>query len=107
MSFLRRKVTTEELVERQGKPERITLDVTELPVVRRVSGEVRSVEVTGKALFKGVVMVTLKGDIASAYWSVTPGMRLVITAVSVGKGEYEAESVDILPAIDKSLTPHG
>lgn len=81
-----------------GKPRHLTVEVTEHPKVRRnAEGEVTSATVIGKARFKGEVTLKFRGDVASAYWSVTPGMNLAVIAVEKDDKVYEAEHVDLLP----------
>lgn len=92
----------DEMVEERkaadGKPRKLTVEVTELPKVQRTRGLVTSVVVKGKARFKGDITLRMRGDVASAYWSVTPGMQLVVLAIETGDKTYDAEHVDLLPA---------
>lgn len=82
-----------------GKPRQLAVEVTELPKVHRNhEGQATSVVVHGKARFKGDVTLRLRGDIASAYWSVTPGMKLSVSAVERDDKDYEVISLDIMSA---------
>ena len=97
------KDRAEEMAEERnaadGKPRKLSVEVTELPKVRRNNdGAVTSVIIQGKAMFKGNVTLHLQGDVASAYWSVTPGMKLVALAVETGDMEYEAVELNVVAA---------
>jgi hypothetical protein len=94
----RRKLTDDEIAERPGKLEHFNAEVTGLPEVKRDShGVAKTAVIPAKARFKGAIVVTIKGDVASAYWSVTPGMTIRVGAVSMGKNEYDAETLEVVP----------
>ena len=86
-----------EASEKKGKAQRFTAEVTEVPSLRhRPDGSVSSFSVPAKVRFKGDVTLRAKGDVAAAYWSVTPGMRLTVVAEETGDKEYTAESIDLV-----------
>lgn len=82
----------------EGKSRKLNVTVSELPTVRRnQKGEATSAVVKGKAQFKGDVVLHLKGDIASAYWSVTPGMVIAARVFERDDNEYDVDDMDIVP----------
>lgn len=81
------------------KARRFTVEITEMPIVRESGdGRVVNFSVAAKAAFKGDITLKAKGDVASAYWSVTPGMKLSVLATETGDREYTAEQIDLLAA---------
>lgn len=88
---------TEERRAAEGKSRKINVEVTEIPKVNRgSSGNVTSVIVRGKAPFKGDVTLRLKGDVASAYWSVTPGMKLSARVFERDDKDYDVDTMDVV-----------
>lgn len=88
-----------EPVQPVAKPSRFNGVVRGAPIVRRNDeGEVTSIAFVVKAPFKGDVTIAARGDVAKAYWSVTEGMNLAITATQTGKDRYQAEALDVRPA---------
>jgi hypothetical protein len=84
----------------EGQVTRIKGNVVALPVVHRnVDGVVTSIAFKVKTSSKGEVTIKAKGAIASAYWSLTPGMLVSATAVETGDKEYTADGIDILPVV--------
>lgn len=98
------KSTARKIVTRaadQG-PERFRVEVTDPPTIKRGGDDqVTSIKFKGKAAFKGEVVIEARGEVAKSYWSVTPGMRLTVAATEKGKGEWLAESLDVLPAVTR------
>lgn len=92
----------EERNSADGKPRKLNIRIEGFPTIRRNQhGDVTSASVVGTAKFKGRVLLHLSGDIASAYWSVTPGMDIVALAIERSDGEYDIEHMDILRPVDK------
>ena len=96
---------TEELSEERkaadGQPRKLTALISAMPKIRKnQSGQVTSVIVEGKVKFKGTVTLHMRGDVASAYWSVTPGMSIVALAIERPDGEYDVEHMDVLRPVD-------
>lgn len=86
----------------EPKVSRLTVEVTELPQINRgAEDQVTSFSVKGKAKFKGDITVKARGDVASAYWSVAPGMKLVIMAAETGEKTYTAQSIEIVQPVAK------
>jgi hypothetical protein len=93
----RKDELTEERKAADGKPRKLTVVVSDVPtIVRDANGRATHVVVVGKARFKGDITLHLRGDVAAAYWSITPGMQLVVLAIEDDDRVYEAEHVDIL-----------
>lgn len=83
----------------EGQVKRLKGEVVGRATVNRNREEqVTSVSFDFKAAFVGTVKMKARGEVASAYWSVTPGMKLYVTAVETGKGEYEASAIEVVPA---------
>lgn len=87
----------EERKAADGKPRRLAVEVTALPKVNRGrDGGVTSAVIPGKARFKGEVTLHLRGEVAAAYWSVTPGMKLSVSGVETEDRAYEVVALDVL-----------
>lgn len=95
---------TEEKAETSSEPERKTVrlqaEVTSMPKVNRgTAGNVTSATFEAKVRFKGTVTIQMRGSVASAYWSVTPGMTVLMSASETGDKVYLAESIDIIASV--------
>lgn len=83
----------------EGVVKRMRGEVTGKPIVRRGADDaVTSVPIPFKAAFVGTVVVDARGDLARAYWSVTPGMKLSIEATETGKGRFTASAIELTTA---------
>jgi hypothetical protein len=81
----------------EGQARKLNVEVTELPKVNRnQNGAVTSVLVKAKAPFKGEVTLRMRGDVASAFWSVTPGMKLSARVFERDDKDYEVDTIDIV-----------
>lgn len=77
------------------KTVRLQAEVTSLPVVtRNESGQATKAVFEAKVRFKGTVKVTMKGDVAASYWSVTPGMTLLLSAREIDDKDYLAVAAE-------------
>ena len=82
--------------EPEPKQQRMQLEVTENPTVHRgAADQITSIVIKGKARFKGEVTVKARGDLATAYWSVTPGMKLSIVASEAEEKTYVAQEIEV------------
>lgn len=92
------KKDTKDEPKDEPKSRRFTVEVTDLPTIRQSGdGRITSFTVPGKAAFKGEITLKGKGDVASAFWSVTPGMRLSVVASETGEKEYTLDEVEVIP----------
>lgn len=81
-----------------GKTQRIRGEVVSVPKVNRnEAGEATSISFEAKVQFKGLLTIKARGDVAAAYWSVTPGMRLAISGHDTADKEFTAASIDVVP----------
>lgn len=83
-------------------PVKISGTVASNPVVRRgQDGDVTSISFEIKAPFKGTLEMRARGDVAAAYWSVTPGMSVRVEAVEVSDKTYQVHGMEVSPAVPK------
>ena len=87
----------EEPPEPEPKARRFKLEVTENPTINRgAEDQVTSISFKAKAAFKGEITVKARGDVAAAFWSVTPGMSLSVLAAETGDKTYMAENIEVI-----------
>lgn len=88
---------SEERKAADGKARKLNAEISDLPTLRRnQAGQVTTAVFKAKAPFKGDVTLRLHHEVASAYWSLTPGMKITAMVVETGDKEYEVERLDIV-----------
>jgi hypothetical protein len=91
---------TEDETKDESKTVRMQGEVSSMPVVTRDGeGNVTRASFDAKVRFKGTVKVNLRGSVASAYWSVTPGMLLLMSVEETGEKVYRAVALDIIQPV--------